>query len=159
MTQEEFLTHVNDVAKASNTEADFPELNPSKARAFARFGITGDELKKNELVVYVTKKGELNPIEKFNYGILGAPIISNSHVTGWYVRTPDNQLIKLRSSQIGRLNRPFVFKQTEMQSIEGTVPYAPYAGQLGVMVVRPTAREAMQVLRGERTPAAAAATP
>ena len=78
MTQEEFLTHVNEVAKASTTETEFPELAPSRVRTFARFGIPGDEFKKNELVIYARTTGTATPVRKYDYGILGAPIISHS---------------------------------------------------------------------------------
>ena len=159
MTQEEFLTHVNEVAKASTTETEFPELAPSRVRTFARFGIPGDEFKKNELVIYARTTGTATPVRKYDYGILGAPIISHSQVIGWYVRTPDNRVIKVSSNAIGKLNSPFVFKATEMQSVEGPVTYAPYAGQTAVTVVNPPAREALRRLRGEPSAAAAAVTP
>ena len=46
-----------------------------------------------------------------------------------------------------------------MQSVEGPVTYAPYAGQTAVTVVNPPAREALRRLRGEPSAAAAAVTP
>ena len=82
------------------------------------------------------------------------------------VQTPERSVIE-NSKEIGKLRNQPKFKEQEMRAHGAALPYAPYSGQAGVSVTRPTTTGAVgaeascrkQATVSAVTPAAAAAAP